>query len=56
MSAADLAYGRRVVWQGHTAEIIDIDWQRIHAVRVRIRTPTAQPRTRWVLASDLESI
>lgn len=54
MSALDLAFGQRVRWQGQDATIIDIDWQRLHAVHVRIRIPTAQPRTRWVRASDPE--
>lgn len=53
MSTSDLAYGLRVTWQGRAATIIDIDW-RLHAVRVRLRFAAAQPRTRWVHASELE--
>jgi hypothetical protein len=56
MSTADLAYGRPVLWHGYTAEIIDIDWQRLNAIRVRIRIPRAQPRTRWVLVTELEPL
>jgi hypothetical protein len=56
MSTSDLAYGKRIRWQGQAAEIIDIDWQRLHAVRVRIRIPRAEPRTRWVPVNELEPL
>lgn len=56
MSAADLAFGRAVRWQGHSATIIDIDWQRLNAITVRIRIPLAEPRTRWVRADELEAV
>lgn len=55
MTAADLAFGRVVIWRGQTATIIDIDWQRLNALKVRIRIPLAQPRTRWVAARELET-
>lgn len=35
MIAADLAYGRRVVWRGLSAEIVDVIWS--HRVTVWIR-------------------
>lgn len=56
MTAADIAYGRRVRWQGQDATIIDIDWQRLNVIHVRIRIAHAQPRTRWVPVSDLEDL
>jgi len=56
MTTTDLAYGRRCIWRGLAAEIIDIDWQRLNAITVRIRIARAQPRTRWVRASELEAV
>lgn len=55
MIAADIAIGRPVRYHGQSAWVIDIDWSRINRLRVRIRIPHADPRTRWVPLDELEA-
>ncbi len=36
MTTADLAYGRRVIWRGLPATIVDIQWSRAPRVQIKI--------------------
>lgn len=53
MSASDLAYGRRVIWRGLSAEIVDIHY-RSYGVAVRIRVRGGHQH--WTTPAELEAL
>jgi hypothetical protein len=50
MTAADIAFGRFVIWKGLRALIVDIQW-RVHRTQVQIRV--AGGHLHWVAPSEL---
>ncbi len=51
MTAAQLAFGKIVLWQKLPAEIIDIQWNQ-HTVRVRVKVRGMKPQ--WTKIEELE--
>lgn len=49
MSITDLAFGRRVIWRGLPAEIIDIVWHTTPLIQIRVFQ-----FTHWTTADQLE--
>jgi hypothetical protein len=50
MSITELAFGRRVVWKGLAAEIVDIRWAATPLVQIRV----AGGHTHWTTPDRLE--
>jgi hypothetical protein len=56
MSPADLAFGRRVVYQGQAAVVMDILYRAGFVPRVQIRILEAPGRpVQWVRLAELEA-
>lgn len=53
MTTADLAYGRRVIWRGLAAEIVDIHY-RATGIAVRIRVIGGHQH--WTTAAELSAV
>jgi len=51
VTAAQLAFGRRVLWRGLRAEIVDIRWNQ-HTVNVCVRVNGGH--THWAKVEELE--
>jgi hypothetical protein len=57
MTTADLAFGRRVRWQGQAAIVMDINYRGALTPRVQIRVMDAPGRpVRWVRLAELEAM
>lgn len=54
MTAADLCFGRRVLYHGQVAEIMDILYRAGFVPRVQIRIDAPGRPVRWVRLADLE--
>jgi len=52
MTASQVAYGKRVVWRGLRAEIVDIQWNQ-YIVRVCVRVVGGKQH--WTKIEELES-
>lgn len=50
MSITELAFGRRVVWKGLAAEIVDIRWAATPLVQIRV----VGGHTHWTTPDRLE--
>lgn len=53
MSAADLAFGRRVIWRGMDALIVDIRWR---ARRTQVQIRVIGGHLHWANPSELTEV